>query len=95
MIYKLTGEPVSKETLDVLEQLKQGKDVSPETIDNLKEIKEAYSCISQSVSTDMLENREGIQEGVLNRLQNMGSAVTKSDGTVSLLGIFGAIRDWI
>lgn len=86
MICKLTGEPVSKETLDVLEQLKQGKDVSPETIDNLKEIKEAYSCISQSVSTDMLENREGIQEGVLNRLQNMGSAVTKSDGTVSLSG---------
>ena len=86
MVNKLTGEPVSKETLNVLEQLKQGKDVSRETIDNLKEIKEAYSCVPQGISTDMRKNREGIQEGVLNRLQNMGSAVTKSDGTVSLSG---------
>ncbi len=86
MINKLTGEPVSKEMLNVLEQLKQGKPVAQEIIDNLKEMKEAYSCISQSTPTHMLKGRKGIQNGVLNRLQNMGSAVTKSDGTISFSG---------
>lgn len=83
---KLTGEPVSKEMMNVLEQLKLGKDVSREIIDNLKEMKEAYSNITDDKSTHLLENREGIQIDVLQKLQNMGSAVTKSNGTVSLVG---------
>ncbi|MCM1061329.1 MAG: zeta toxin family protein [Eubacterium sp.] len=86
MTNELTGKPVSEEMLNVLERLKQGQDVNKETIDNLKEIKSAYSCILQSTPTNMLKNREEIQSGVLNRLQNMGSAVTKSDGTVSFSG---------
>lgn len=83
---KLTGEPVSKEMMNVLEQLKLGKDVSRETIDNLKEMKEAYSHITNDKSTHLLENRQEIQLDVLQKLQNMGSAVTKSNGTVSFFG---------
>ena len=86
MINKLTGEEVSTEMLNILEQLKLGKSVEKEIIDNTKEMKEAYSCVSQSVSTHMLKNRDGIQTGVLNQLQNLGSAVTKSDGTVAFTG---------
>lgn len=86
MINKLTGEPVSNEMLNVLEQLKQGKDVSRDVINNLKEMKEAYSCVSQSTPTHLLKNRNGIKDGVLNQLQNMGSAVTESNGAVSFSG---------
>lgn len=86
MINILTGESVSKEMLNALKQLGQGKNVSKETIDNLKEIKEAYSCISQSTSTHLLVNRKGIRNGVLSRLQNMGSAVIDCNGAVSFSG---------
>lgn len=86
MINKLTGESVSKETLETIEHLMRGKNVNMETIDNLKEIKEGYSHLSQGDSTHLLKNREKIQNEVLNRLQNQGSAVTKSDGTVSFNG---------
>lgn len=86
MINKLTGEPVSKEMMNVLEQLKLGQDVSREKIDDLKEMKEAYSRVSQDISTHILENREKIQADVLQKLQNMGSAVTKNNGTVSFSG---------
>lgn len=83
---KLTGEPVSKEMMNVLEQLRLGKDVSRGTIDNLKEMKEAYSHITNDKSTHLLENRKEIQSDVLQKLQNMGSAVIKSNGTVSFSG---------
>ncbi|MCM1062007.1 MAG: zeta toxin family protein [Eubacterium sp.] len=83
---KLTGESVSREMINVLEQLKLGRDVSRETINDLKEIKAAYSHISNGEPTILLNNREEIQTDVLQKLQNMGSAVTKSNGTVSLSG---------
>lgn len=86
MINKLTGESVSKETLETIERLMRGENVNMETIDNLKEIKDGYSHLSQGDSTHLLKNREKIQNEVLNRLQNQGSAVTKSDGTVSFNG---------
>lgn len=86
MINKLTGETVSKEMLNVLEQLKQGKEVNRDTVDSLKEMKEAYSRVSQNISTHKLENRDEIQADVLQKLQNMGSAVTKSNGAVSFSG---------
>lgn len=86
MINKLTGESVSKDTLETIERLMRGENVNMETIDNLKEIKDGYSRVSQDISTHLLENREGIREEVLDKLQNMGSAVTKSDGTVSFNG---------
>ncbi len=89
MVNKLTGETVSKEMLNVLQHLNQGKPVEREVIDNLKEVKEAYSCVSQSTSTHMLKNRKGIQEGVLSNLQNMGSAVTKSNGAILFNGEIG------
>lgn len=47
MINKLTGESVSKETLETIERLMRGENVNMETIDNLKEIKEGYSHLSQ------------------------------------------------
>ncbi len=38
------------------------------------------------IPTIELEHREGIQQGVFDRLQNMGSAVIKDDGAVSFSG---------
>ena len=86
MINKLTGEPVSEEMQSVLKQLAANESVPEAEIMALKEIKEANSCISSSKPTIELKNRAGIQKGVFDRLQNMGSAVTKSDGTVSFSG---------
>lgn len=83
MINKLTGEPVSEEMQNVLKRLAVNEAVPESEIYALKEIKEANSCISSSKPTIELRNRTGIQLGVYNRLQNMGSAVTKSDGAVS------------
>ena len=82
MINKLTGEPVSEEMQNVLKRLAVNEAVPESEIYALKEIKEANSCISSSKPTIELRNRTGIQLGVYNRLQNMGSAVTKSDGAV-------------
>ena len=86
MINKLTGEPVSEEMQNVLKRLAVNEAVPESEIYALKEIKEANSCISSSKPTIELRNRTGIQLGVYNRLQNMGSAVTKSDGAVSFSG---------
>ena len=86
MINKLTGEPVSAEMQNVLKRLAANESVPESEINALKEIKEANSCISASKPTIELKNRTGIQLGVYNRLQNMGSAVTKEDGTISFSG---------
>lgn len=86
MINKLTGEPVSEEMQSVLKRLAANESVPESEISELQEIKEANSCISASKPTIELENRAGIQKGVFDRLQNMGSAVTRSDGTVSFSG---------
>lgn len=86
MINKLTGEPVSAEMQNVLKRLAANESVPESEINALKEIKEANSCISASKPTIELKNRTGIQQGVYNRLQNMGSAVTKEDGTISFSG---------
>ena len=86
MINKLTGEPVSAEMQSVLKRLAASESVPEAEIMALKEIKEANSCISSSKPTIELKDRAGIQEGVFDRLQNMGSAVTKSDGAVSFSG---------
>lgn len=77
---------MSKEMMEVLERLKLGQNVSRETIDRLKEMKEAYFNVSDSTSTHLLNNREKIQADVLQKLQNLGSAVTKSNGAVSFSG---------
>lgn len=73
MINKLTGEPVSEEMQNVLKRLAVNEAVPESEIYALKEIKEANSCISSSKPTIELRNRTGIQLGVYNRLQNMGS----------------------
>ena len=86
MINKLTGEPVSEKMQSVLKRLAANESVPESEISELQEIKEANSCISASKPTIELENRAGIQKGVFDRLQNMGSAVTRSDGTVSFSG---------
>ena len=86
MINKLTGEPVSEEMQNVLKRLAVNEAVPESEIYALKEIKEANSCISSSKPTIELRNRTGIQLGVYNRFQNMGSAVTKSDGATESFG---------
>ena len=86
MINKLTGEPVSEEMQNVLKRLAANESVPESEISALKEIREANSCISNSVPTIELNNRSGIQLGVFNRLQNMGSAVIRDDGVVSFTG---------
>lgn len=86
MINKLTGEPVSEEMQSVLKRLAASESVSEAEISGLKEIREANSCLGNGVPTIMIKDREGIQQGVYNRLQNMGSAVTKDNGAVSFSG---------
>ncbi len=86
MINKLTGEPVSPETIRALERLKAGESIPLNEIQGLPEIKAAYSYIPNSTPTNELPNREDIRQGVFNRLQNMGSAVTDSNGAVSYSG---------
>lgn len=86
MINKLTGEPVSAEMQRVLKRLAASESVPASEIAALKEIKEANSCINDSTPTSLLPHRDGIRQGVLNKLQNMGSAVTKEDGAISFSG---------
>lgn len=85
-IHKLTQEPVSEEFLNVLARLRTGEEVPEAEIKALPEIKFADTCVSKSTPTIEIEGRGIIQENVYNRLQKMGSAVTKSDGTVELSG---------
>ncbi len=85
-IHKLTQEPVSEEFLNVLARLRTGEEVPEAEIKALPEINFANACISKVVPTIEIEGRKIIQENVYNRLQKMGSAVTKSDGTVELSG---------
>ena len=86
MINKLTGEPVSEEMKSVLKRLANGENVPEAEIGQLKEIREANSCLGNGVPTVKLKDREGIQNGVYNRLQKSGSAVTDDSGHVSLTG---------
>lgn len=86
MINKLTGEPVSEEMQSVLKRLANGESVPEAEIGQLKEIREANSCLGNGVPTVKLKGREGIQNGVYNRLQKSGSAVTDDSGHVSLTG---------
>lgn len=86
MINKLTGEPVSEEMQSVLKRLANGENVPEAEIGQLKEIREANSCLGNGVPTVNLKDREGIQNGVYNRLQKSGSAVTDDSGHVSLTG---------
>lgn len=86
MINKLTGEPVSEEMQSVLKRLANGENVPEAEIGQLKEIREANSCLGNGVPTVKLKDREGIQNGVYNRLQKSGSAVTDDTGHVSLTG---------
>lgn len=76
MINKLTGEPVSAEMQNVLKRLANSENVPEAEIQQLKEIREANSCLGNGVPTIKLKDREGIQNGVYNRLQCSGSAVT-------------------
>lgn len=87
MINKLTGQPLSEGAINVLERLSNNEAVDLEEIQNLKEIKEAYSCLSSATPTIKLKNREGIQRGVFEKLQKMGSATIDEDGNVSYNGI--------
>lgn len=86
MINKLTGESVSEEMQSVLKRLANGENVPEAEIGQLKEIREANSCLGNGVPTVKLKDREGIQNGVYNRLQKSGSAVTDDSGHVSLTG---------
>ena len=86
MINKLTGEPVSEEMQSVLKRLANGENVPEAEIGQLKEIREANSCLGNGVPTVKLKDREGIQNGVYNRLQKSGSAVTDDSGHVSQTG---------
>ena len=86
MINKLTGEPVSEEMQSVLKRLANSENVPEAEIQQLKEIREANSCLGNGVPTVKLKDREGIQNGVYNRLQKSGSAVTDDSGHVSLTG---------
>lgn len=86
MINKLTGEPVSEEMQSVLKRLANGENVPEAEIGQLKEIREANSCLGNGVPTVQLKDREGIQNGVYNRLQKSGSAVTDDSGHVALTG---------
>ncbi len=86
MINKLTGEPVSEEMQSVLKRLANGENVPEAEIGQLKEIREANSCLGNGVPTIKLKDREGIQNGVYNRLQKSGSAVTDDSGHVSFTG---------
>lgn len=86
-IHKLTQEPASEEFLNVLERLKNGEDVQPAELNEVYEIQFANACLAGRQPTIDIEGREIIQENVFNRLQNeVKSAVTKSDGTVSCDG---------
>ena len=86
MINKLTGEPVSEEMQSVLKRLANGENVPEAEIGQLKEIREANSCLGNGAPTVKLKDREGIQNGVYNRLQKSGSAVTDDSGHVSFTG---------
>ena len=86
MINNLTGEPVSEEMQSVLKRLANSENVPEAEIQQLKEIREANSCLGNGVPTVKLKDREGIQNGVYNRLQKSGSAVTDDSGHVSFTG---------
>lgn len=72
-INKLTGRPVSEESLNILHRLENNENISLEEIEQLPEIQEAYSCISNSTPTYLLKNRENIDAYVIDLLSSKGS----------------------
>lgn len=72
-INKLTGRPVSEESLNMLRRLEHNEHISLEEIEQLSEIQEAYSCISNSTPTNLLKNREHIDAHVIDILSSKGS----------------------
>lgn len=72
-INKLTGRPVSEESLNMLRRLENNEHISLDEIEQLPEIQEAYSCISNSTPTNLLKNREYIDAHVIDILSSNGS----------------------
>lgn len=72
-INKLTGRPVSEESLNMLRRLENNEHISLEEIEQLPEIQEAYSCVSNSTPTNQLKNREHIVAYVIDTLSSKGS----------------------
>lgn len=73
-IMKLTGNPVSSEMEQILNQLEMGKYVNITEIEQTSEIKLARTCISHSIDTIYLQGREELQEKIFEDLNQNGSA---------------------
>lgn len=81
-VFKLTGEPISRELKSVLENLAAGRYVSQEQIDKCPEIVLANTILSDSKPTYMLAGREALREHILKKLEEKGAANIANDGTV-------------
>lgn len=81
-VFKLTGEPISRELKSVLENLAAGRYVSQEQIDKCPEIVLANTILSDSKPTYMLAGREALREHILKKLEKKGAANIANDGTV-------------
>lgn len=83
---KLTGNPVSNRMNGILERLERKEDVAIDEINATPEIETARACVSMSVETVRLKNREPIQAAVFRDMMMKGSAVEDDSGNVSYTG---------
>lgn len=72
-INKLTGRPISEDSIKMLHRLENNEKIALEEIELLPEIQEAYSCISNSTPTILLKNRKYIDAHVIDILSTNGS----------------------
>ncbi|MBQ9565181.1 MAG: zeta toxin family protein [Synergistaceae bacterium] len=76
LIFKLTGDPVSKEYMAALEKLEDGGPITEEEYNAIPEIQDARKRVAEG-STLTMTGREAIRQKVYDKLMAYGSAVTK------------------
>ncbi len=86
-IVKLTGLPVSREMQSILERLAGREYVPLDEINATREMKTALSNIDYLRPSIQLDNRQDLQEGILRKMNQFGSAVIDGSGKTDYTGI--------
>lgn len=83
---KLTGLPVSEEMQSILERLSEKEYVTLDEINATREMRTARSNIDYSRPSIQLDNRQNIQQEILRKMNNYGSAVIDESGKTEYTG---------
>ncbi|MDE6531253.1 MAG: zeta toxin family protein [Lachnospiraceae bacterium] len=83
MIFSITGQPVSKEMLDVIDRLEHGKYVSRNEIDKIPEVIQAYSILKKEKNKNIdTKSRKPSRDSILKEMEKVTSAETDENGKI-------------